>query len=238
MGYDYHKTTWLNPNIEYLFDDTIIEHDLRDAGFSIIKQYKLLPESKIRELEALGKGIERHIIIGKIQGEDKEFSKALSNKFAEIRSLFISANNLDDNKILAVKKDAIYTIGECNKTRFGNLEFARKNVYSSYIRFPNIQNLEIYYSEDNIDIKGMSDSSVNRHRLYMLEFIREIISLLEMRDPKAKRIIKRFISEYKNHRLDEEYYIEFNNMSKNFNPYFNYINILVPLVQIILKEIR
>lgn len=233
------NTTWLNPNIEYLFDETIIEYDLRDAGFNLIKQYHLLPEEKIRELTSLGKGIERHIAIGKLQRNDKEFSKLLNNKFAEMRAIFISANNLTDNDILSVKKDAIYTIGECSKLRFGHtLEFARKNVYSSYLRLPNIQNLEIYYSEDGVDIKGMSDSSINRHRLYMMDFIRETISLLELKDPKVKRKMKQFIKEYKSFELDEGYYLEFNNMSKDINPFFNFTNVLVPLAQIILKEVN
>ena len=239
MSYNPLNSTWLNPNIEYLFDDIIIEYDLRDAGFNLIKQYHLLPDEKIRELTALGKGVERHIAVGKLQRTDKEFSKALGEKFAEMRAIFISANNLTDNDIISVKKDAIYTIGECNKLRFGHtLEFAKKNVYSSYIRFPNIQNLEIYYSNDTMDIKGMSDSSINRHRLYMMEFIREMISLIEMKDSKAKRKMREFIKEFKSDKLDEGFYLEFNNLSKDLNPFFNYMNIIVPLTQIILKEVK
>ena len=35
------KTTWLNPNIEYLFNEEIIEYDIHDAGFSIIQRVAL-----------------------------------------------------------------------------------------------------------------------------------------------------------------------------------------------------
>lgn len=238
MGYDPNKSTWLNPNIEYLFNDEIYEYDIQDAGFTLIKQFKLLPDDKIRELELMGKGQERHIAVGKLQRNDKEFTKALMNKFAEIRTIFIGANQLKDDRIISVKKDAIYTIGTCEKIKFGNIIFAEKNKYSSYIRFSEIQNLEIYYSNMGIDIKGMSDRAVNRHRLYLLDFLRKIISMIEKHDPRSKRFIKNFISEYKSTSLDEEYYLEFNNMSKDLNALFNYQNLIIPIVQIILKEIE
>lgn len=238
MGYDPFKSTWLNPNIQYLFNDEIIEYDLRDAGFNLIKQYHLLPKAKIAELESLGKGVERHIAIGKLQRDDKELSKNLSDKFAEIRTIFISANNLTDNDIISVKKDAIFTIGQCKKLNFGSLVFAKKNNYSSYIRFSSISNLEIYYSNDQMDIKGMGDHAVNRHRLYMMEFIKEMIEMIESNNPRVKRYIAKFIKEYKTHELEEEFYIEFNNISKDINPLFNYQNIVIPFIQIIQKEIR
>lgn len=237
-GYNPQKSTWLNPNIQYLIGNEIIEYDLRDAGFSLIKQYHLLSDQKIDELDRLGKGIERHIAIGKLQGEDKDFSKRLLDKFAEIRTIFISANNLTDNDIISVKKDAIFTIGQCQRVNFGNLTFSQKNTYSSYIRFQSANNLEIYYSNDTIDIKGMGEHAINRHRLYMIEFLKKIFSMLESNNPGVKRYINKFIMEYKLHQLDEEYYIEFNNLSRDVNPLYNFKNIILPLVQIIIKEIR
>ena len=51
MSYNPSKTTWFNPDIEYLFNNEIIEYDMKDAGFNIIKQFKLLPDIKIKELE-------------------------------------------------------------------------------------------------------------------------------------------------------------------------------------------
>ena len=237
MSYTPDKSAWLNPDIEYLFNDEIIEYDIRDAGFSIIQQFGLLSEDKMRGLIKLGKGIERHMAIGKLQREDRDFSKSLSDKFAEVRRVFIQFNKLSDDNIVSVKKDAIYTIGTCSKTKFGKVEFMPKNTYTSYLRFPGINNLELYYSSRGIDIKGMGDHAVNRHRLYMLQFLRDIISHMENHDPMTKRILKDFISDYKYLKLDDEYYVEFNNVSKDMNPAYNYKNILIPLTQITLREI-
>lgn len=235
--YNPSKQVWLNPNIQYLFDNEIIEYDMQDAGFSLIKQFKLLPDEKIAELTKLGKGLTRHITIGKLQGEDPIFSKSLSEKFEFLRKLFITSNNLSDNEILAVKKDAIFAIGTCSKIKFGTIQFIPKNTYSSYIRFPDINNLEIYYNKDQIDVKGISDSVINRHRLFMLDFMRTIIPMIESKDIKARRYLNDFIMDYKQHNLDDGYYLEFNNKSRDMNPLFNYREIIIKFLQIVIKEI-
>jgi hypothetical protein len=235
MGYTASRSTWINPNIEYLFNSEIIEYDMREAGFNIIQHYKLLSTDQIKSLKDLDK-VERYIAVGKLQGKDKDFSKALLNKFAEVRNVFISANDLTDNRIISVKKDAIYTIGPCGKIKFGKIEFVSKNQYSSYIRFTDNMNIEIYSKSDCIDIKGMGDSAINRHRLYMLEFIKSMISYLESKNSYIRRFLSEFIDRYKFGELDEEYYIEFNNLSKDYNPMYNFEKIVIPLTKITLRE--
>ena len=42
INYEPSKTTWLNPNIEYLFDYDIREYDIQDAGFNLIKQFIII----------------------------------------------------------------------------------------------------------------------------------------------------------------------------------------------------
>lgn len=238
MGYNPSKSTWLNPNIEYLFNDDIIEYDIHDAGFSLIQQYQLLPPEKIKELERIPRGIQRHIQVGVLQRDDKEFSKRLTDKFTEVRALFMMMNQLKDDSIISVKKDAIYTIGKVKRTTFGKVKFMEKNHYSSYIRFPDISNLELYYGENGIDVKGMGDAAVNRHRLYMLEFLRKLIKLIEEQDSSVKRKFMRFFNQYKFDELDEEFYIEFNNVSRDQNKLFNYANLLIPLLKIIMREVN
>lgn len=237
LDYDPSKTTWLNPQIEYLFNQEIYEYDMADAGFSLIKQFRLLPEEKIRELQSLEKGLPRNIAVGLLQRDDKAFSKALSDKFISMRAWFLQQNQLDHNRIISVKKDAIYTIGVCSKTTLGQVQFRKKHVYSSYLRFAQIQNLELYYNQDGIDVKGMSDVSVNRHRLYWIQFLRTYFNLIESRDPKIKRIMKRFIDNYKFDELEEEFYMEFNNRSREVDKIGNYTRLILPLIQITLREV-
>lgn len=238
MDYRSSMTTWLNPDIEYLFNESITEYDMKDAGFSIIKAFKLLPEQKIRELEFMGKGLKRHKAIGILQRDDKSFSNQLLDKFAYVRDVFVQANALTSDDIISVKKDAFFTIKECTRLNFGQVTFAAKNHYTSYIRFPNTNNVEVYYSESKMDIKGIGDIGLNRHRLTMLEFLQSIIPKIETKDESAKRYMMSFIRKYKANELDEEFYLEFNNMSMKIDPVYNYQHIIIPLVQMMLREMR
>ena len=237
MEYNPQKSVWFNSNIEYLFNVELTEFDLKDAGYNLIKEYKLLPSEEIERLSKMDKGVKRHIEIGMIQKNNPEFSKKLQEKFADMRYIFINSNNLKDDDIVSVKKDALFIIGQVKNKKFGKLEFRQKNVYSSYLRFPNIQNLEIYWNNIQPDIKGMTEHAINRHRLYMYNFINEMIKLIENNSPSVKRKMLKFISDYKYNLLDEGYYLEFNRKSTDINPIFNFKNIIVPLVQIITKEV-
>ena len=238
--YDYKKTTWVNPNIDYLFNEDIVEYDISDAGFNIIKQFNLLPANEIKELSMIPKGIKRHIAVGLKQKENKAFSKALLDKFAEVRKTFIDVNNITDNDIITVKKDALFITKQPRKTEFGLIQFKPKNRYTSYIAFPTIdKDFEIFYnSMDNImDIKGMSEVSINKHRLYTIETLKKFINLLEEHDSSIKRKYRMFIDKYKWNQIDDEYYLEFNNKSFEINKLFNYQNLWIPLLFIIRKEL-
>lgn len=61
--------------------------------------------------------------------------------------------------------------------------------------------------------------------------------MIESKDRQTKRFLMRFIDQYKTRELDDGYYLEFNNLSRDINPVFNYQNVLIPLVQIVMKEI-
>lgn len=237
MNYDPNRSNWFNDDIEYLINNVIVEYDMKNAGLSIIKAFRLLDDETIKRLEEMDKK-ESTIEVGRIQGKDKEFSQKLLSKFIEMRSLFIGANNLSSERIIAVKKDAFFTIDYCENTKFGMIEFRPKNIYSSYIRFVENSNIELYYSENSIEVKGIQEYSLNKHRLHALEFLKEYFSKLENRDPFLKRILMKHIDEYKSGDVEEEFYIEFNNKSKDLNPLFNYQKLYIPLVQIAMRELR
>lgn len=237
MGYSPEQTTWMNPNIEYLFDDEIYEYDMQDGGFSLIKQFKLLSEDEIARLSRIQKGLARHIEVGKMQRDDKEFSERLSNAFIEARRAFISSNGISDNNIVSVKKDAIFTIGPVKRTKFGQVLFREKNRYTSYLRFSNIHNIEIYYDNGRMDFKQINDHCIDRHRIYTVEFLKKFIRLMENHDQGVKRFMMKSIMEYKSLSLDEEYYLEFNNKSTEINPLFNFREVYIPLLSVVNKEI-
>ena len=66
----YKRTLWINKNIEFLFDTEIIEYDIHAAGPSICREFKLLPESLLDEIDKMDKK-SKNIKIGLIQRKDR-----------------------------------------------------------------------------------------------------------------------------------------------------------------------
>ena len=63
---------YINENDPFLFNTEIIEYDMKDAGFSLIKEYKLLDKKTIDRIEKLEKK-RRHITIGKMDKIEQTF---------------------------------------------------------------------------------------------------------------------------------------------------------------------
>ena len=73
---------FLNRNIMFLFNKEITEYDMKEAGFSLIQEFKLLPESKIAYLKKFGKD-ERKIKIGDMQRENEQLRNGMKDAFAQ-----------------------------------------------------------------------------------------------------------------------------------------------------------
>ena len=67
------KSNWTNKEIKYLKNVSIVEYDLQSGGLNIIKQFKLLPQEKINQLESFDKE-KRNIAVGKLQIKDKDYN--------------------------------------------------------------------------------------------------------------------------------------------------------------------
>jgi hypothetical protein len=233
--YNPEKSSWFNPDIEYLFNSEIIEYDMQSAGLSLIKKHSLLPPSEIQRLIDLGKK-EATVAVGILQRDLPGFSKKLLDKFTLAREEFIKANDLNDSRILTVKKDAIFTVGSCPVVDFGELTFQRKSTFSSYIRFVDNSNIEVFFSGKDLEIKGIGEIGLSRHRLYLLVFLKKVIGMIEDKNPSIRRYLRTFVDDYKADNLDEGYYLQFNNLSSSLDKMFNYKHVVLPLVQVTIKE--
>ena len=201
----YERTNYLNRDIEYLLNCTIREYDLKSAGFSLIKQFHMLPDKTIQYLAKIDKE-PRNIEIGMLQ-KDKGFAKALLEAFVEARKMFFEANSLEDKDILTLKKDAIFVIDKtCHDNIFGELEFRVKNRYLGYMY---LNKKELYYTNSStpIDMKGLGEDVLTYHGDYMLDFIRDVftMAIYSSREEIIKYITD-FISDYRNNRLAYGYY--------------------------------
>lgn len=201
----YKHDKYLNKDIEYLIGNEIIEYDIREAGFNIAKCFDLLPKSEIARLEKLTKN-QRKIELGLIQRSNKEFKQALNNGFVECRRIFFINNNIEEDHVLAIKKDAIFLLKPCTQTKFKNIEFVPKNTYTSYYY---LNNFEFYYNEDKVDVKGINDDLLKLHQDGFLLFLKDLFRYKETEDDIITiKFIKEFSDEYKRFLLPVEFYRE------------------------------
>ena len=208
------RTSWLNKNIDFLFGDSIVEYDMKSAGLSLSKKYKLLDDKTIKSLEHMDKK-SRNIQMGLIQRKNKEYAKQLLDAFKEMRKEFFTANGLDESNLLSIKKDAFFTINKkCKVIEFDEVKFDSKNKYTSYIY---LNKLEFYFNTKTkqVDIKGLGQGEVleairNAHGGFMLDFMMKYVRMKELGvygNP-MDRFLRQFVSDYRNKNLPPEYYIE------------------------------
>lgn len=249
----YEKDTYLNKDIMYLSNCSIYEYDISSAGYNLSKYYNLLPQDKIDILDSLTGDKDKLVKrIGIFQRDDKVYRDALKEAFKNIRQLFFSSNSLEDKDILSIKKDAIFTLRPCSITEFDNVIFKNKHSYSSYYYFE--PRIEMYFNHSNgIDVKGISNSLLEKHKDYFLDFLWELFALMENSNGKALKYLMKFINYYKKKSLDVGYYRELNHDSQfavnvkgigtqkfdeavgkeHLNISYNYTNYLIPLLNIL-----
>lgn len=248
----YKRTSYLNKNIEYLFNCEIREYDLKSADMSLMKQFKLVSADTIASLEKMDKD-SRHKRTGMMQ-KDKKLAKALVEAFKEARRMFFDANDVEDWQVLSIKKDAIFILkNECENNTFGALEFRVKNQYLGYMY---LNKTEFLYRdrESDIDVKGLGKNVNEKHNDYMLDFIRDVfIYRIYKSYPEQIDFLSTFIKAYRAKDLDIGYYRQLDNegyykILNNGEEFmmddlseddigdvdikYNYSNYLVPIVNI------
>lgn len=251
---------YLNKDRPFIINSEIIEWDIKSANLSIIKEYNLLSEDKIEKIEKMNKQ-NRVVFVGKEMGKDKEFSKTLENSFNLITDEFIKLNQLEeDYDILAIKRDAVFTINKKPAiTKLGKyINFVPKNTYTSFIY---IKPYEFYFTDNDIEIKGLSknfeDEIKPLHQEGILVFLKDVVEIAANTNMNLKKIntyLSEFVKAYKKKELPFDYYREFNASSKfkyimydnemlmdniddsilgSIDIQYNYINIILPLIQLI-----
>lgn len=257
----YKRSLWINKNIEFLFGTDITEYDIHSAGPSLCKQFQLLPKEKLDQLDKMDKKA-RSVQLGLYQRKDKEFAKKLSEAFSEARKWFLVKNELDEENIISIKKDAIFVCNRfCHETTFGEVVFNGKNHYTSYLR---LNKLEFYINTitSNIDIKGLGqgnalDEVKNYHGKYLLHFIETFCKLREKETSRkdASMVLGDFVRNYREKKLPIEYYrmltrgnmyllydpegnemleVEDTDDIENIDIGYNYQNYILPLVSLYL----
>lgn len=217
------KDRYLNSELRYLSNTLIVEYDMQQAGLNIIRKYKLLPDNMIKELTELSKKStplepkygkhQADIKIGKMQRNNKKLSEGLKEGFRESRDLFLTKNNLSEQEVLSIKKDAIFVTKHVNETKLDEfINFRPKNIYSGYLL---LNNIEIYYSDDKTDIKNLGEVDEEKHKDYFISFINRFFKKSEnCSKEELLKFLRIFIDRYKGLELKQEFYIPFKTAGK------------------------
>ena len=206
-----YKRTLYTKKVRYIINE-IYEYDISKANISILLQGGYITLNEYNMYLQMPK-LQREIAIGNLQ-KDPKFSKVISNGFEQARKCLIEANNLTEDDIVSIKKDAFYVLRRLQHTTFGNIDFTLRNSYHMYIY---CRGIEIYYgmnefdnSGDILDIKGISDNKLELHNSY-LSFLAYIFRMIVKNNVVgAIQELMTFIQKYDNRQLDIEYYREFN----------------------------
>ena len=233
----------------YLFNTIIYEYDIHSADVNICRYYKILSDNDCDKLESLDK--HRRVRQVGIFQKKAEFRDKLTEGFAKIRREFYDANDLNDDDIIAVKKDAIFTTKPCYSLIFGPVKFIEKNRYTSFVK---LNNLELYYAGEYLDVKGIDNDILKKHEDGMMNLIINYFRKMEIgTTPDVLTYMNRQASRYKHRMLPIEYYRQFNSDSKyavlgsedTYDDYwddkaneldisYNFMNIIIPLTKIAL----
>lgn len=253
---------WINDGLPLLMNALIVEYDIKSGNTSILRECQLIPEDEIKQIESKPKN-ERLVLVGLRQRETPGLAREMEKAFDDAVEAFITKNGLDtDTDVLAIRRDAVFVVNRPIRHRkiSENIVFRPKNQYHAYIQLGRI---EFYFKQDGIDIKQFvqADKDVNnaleKLKPGMLSFLQEFVQVAEgcnMDRRKMYRWIADFCTYYKNRELDLEYYREFTrdaafrvrvmgeetfsdwlseDMIDDLEIGYNYLNVIVPLMQIL-----
>lgn len=207
----YIKHNYTNRGIAYLKNNIIREYDMVNAGINILRQNNVFSQEEYDQLNSMDK-LEKNILVGKFLKNNSDISDALMNEFINIRKELFERNNINDEDILSIKKDAVFVINKkMNDLELSEFyQFQEKNKYIGYM---NIDKKEFYYDMNKrlLDIKGFPKDVKAHHMNYLFKELEELL-YLDLSDKKNmvfEKLIKlkyNFVSK----ELDKGYYLDIN----------------------------
>lgn len=200
-------------DIDYLVGTYIREYDISKANINILLWKGVISIEEYNRLYVADRMV-RQITIGKLERDNPEVTEILKAGIIEAKKLFFESNGIQDYQVLSIKNDAVYLIGVIPKyTKFGNVEFLCKNIYTSYYKVFKIQyfyNYDAINQKEVLDIKGIGEDRIALHKNFFYEFLCELLYEATMDSiENVILLIQHFSENYVNLHLDIEYYREF-----------------------------
>lgn len=201
----------------FIVSSYIREYDISKANINILYKYKVLTKEQYEYYLTVDR-MTRQRDIGIMQ-KDNKIVKILQQGILEAKKMFFEANGITESDIVAIKNDAVFILNKIpTVTKFDNIEFVNKNIYTSFYKLP--YGLELYYYYDmvnnveKLDVKGISEDRLKLHEEYFLEFLKVTLSSAQMDSiENTLDIVITFYDKYLKKELDLGYYRTFNSES-------------------------
>jgi hypothetical protein len=207
------KKTLYTKNVRWIIHE-IFEYDIAKANISILKSNGIISPTEYNMYAEMPK-LQRQIAIGNLQ-KNPAFAKCISNGFERARRNIFEANNLDDDDIVSIRKDAFYVMKKLDVVDFGDIHFTLRNKFSIMLK---CVGLDIYFFYNDItddmycEVKGISDDKLQYHQA-LLSFIGAWLKMaLTGSIDTAILDILQFMNKYEKYLVPIECYREFNNAS-------------------------
>lgn len=226
------EKTNFTKNISFLINRNIYEYDISKANINILLHANVIDGQTYTRLYNASRE-ERQKEVGIMILKDSNIYKIINTNIKNMRNKLMEVNDIYDDDILSAKNDALFIIDKKPRiTKFDNIEFVLKNVYTSFFR---IDSLEMYYFCDTangiekLDIKGISDNALKSHTNYLLDFLKALFETIQINIDDAVIMLRRFYTDYVNGNLDIGYYRNFDSSSMyTLNVYNNIYNSISP----------
>lgn len=212
----YNNKNYFNDYYRFIIGKYIREYDMRKSNISILYDKGIITLDEFIRLDKAPREF-RQVYIGKMILSKPEIQEILDKGVIEYKEKLFKANNIKEYNVLTIKNDAVFIIDkklEC--TKFGNIEFRDKNVYTSFYRLGNKNKKELYYYFNNtnynevLDVKGINDNMLFLHEDYLMEFFRVLFCTAQTESIKeCIELLTSFIEQYRKLELDVEYYRRF-----------------------------
>lgn len=213
----YNNVNYLAP-VDYILFQYIREYDISKANINILLYKGIISKDQYDYFYGLSR-MERQITLGCMQRDNPEIAKSLTSGIIEAKKMFFEANEIQDYEVLSIKNDAVFLVGkEPINTKFDNIEFKCKNIYTSYYK---LYKIEAYYyntiidKKDKLDLKGIGEAKQELHAKYFIDFLYWIFDMAQRSSIEDTiKYLQVFTKDYLNREYDIGYYRQFNAESK------------------------
>ena len=216
----YEKHNYLNKNIRYLKNTSIIEYDIHAAGTCILYELGLIKKELFEYLMSLDK-FTRNRLVGDLLAQHPKWNKLQMKGFSDVMKRFMEVNNIEDKDILSIKKDSIVLIGSKIIRTLYIDNLYQFNITGKYNNYMYLKEKELYINSKTLDYdtKNFNKDVLEVQSDYFINFILSTIVLNSERDNRNEVFssLKYFRSKFLNKELEDEYYFDLDEGSYIFN---------------------